>query len=79
MQDWKALEKELERRGKTRALKKLADSPEGQQIGRMLDAQALAQAVGNGDTAALRKLLGTALSGEDGRRLAQQLRQLMEK
>ena len=40
---------------------------------------ALAQAVGNGDTAALRKLLGTALSGEDGRRLAQQLRQLMEK
>ena len=79
MQDWKALEKDLERRGKAGALKELADSPEGRQLGRMLDAQALAQAVGSGDTDALRKLLGAALSSEDGKRLARQLRQLMEK
>lgn len=79
MQDWEALEKELERRGKAMALKKLADSPEGRQIGRMLDAQAFAQAVGSGDTTALKKLLGAALSSEEGKRLAQQLRQLMEK
>lgn len=79
MQDWEALEKELERRGKAMALKKLADSPEGRQIGRMLDAKAFAQAVGSGDTTALKKLLGAALSSEEGKRLAQQLRQLMEK
>ena len=79
MQDWKALEKELERRGKAAALKKLADSPDGVRLGRMLDAQALSQAAGKGDAAALKQMLGTALSSEEGRRLAQQLRQLMEK
>lgn len=79
MQDWKTLEKELERRGKAGALKKLADSPEGQQFCRVLDTQAFTQAAGKGDTAALKTLLSSALSSEEGRRLAQQLRQLMEK
>jgi hypothetical protein len=79
MQDWEALEKELERRGKSGALKKLVGSSEGVQLGRMLDTQALAQAAGKGDTAALKKMLSTALSSEEGRRLAQQLRELMEK
>ena len=41
--------------------------------------QALSQAAGKGDAAALKQMLGTALSSEEGRRLAQQLRQLMEK
>ena len=79
MQDWEALEKELERRGKAEALKQLADSPEGRQLSRMLDARALSRAAGAGDKEALRKLLGAALSSREGRRLAQQLQELMKK
>lgn len=79
MQDLEALGRELQRRGKTGALKQLADSADGQRLGQMLDGEAVRRAAQSGDSEAMRKLLGGVLATEEGRRLAQQLRSLMEK
>ena len=79
MQELEALGKELQRRGKTDALKKLADSAEGRRVGQMLDGEAVRRAAQSGDSEAIRKLLGGLLATEDGRRLAQKLKTLMEK
>ena len=79
MQDLEALGRELQRRGKTGELKKLAESADGQRLGRMLDADRVREAARSGDGEALRKLLGGDLATDEGRRLAKQLRELMEK
>ena len=79
MQDLEALGRELQRRGKTGELKKLAESADGQRLGRMLDADRVREAARSGDGEALRKLLVGVLATDEGRRLAKQLRELMEK
>ena len=79
MQDLEALGKELQRRGKTGELKKLADSADGQRLGQMLDAETVRRAARSGDSEALKKLLGGVMATEEGKRLAQQLRQMMQK
>ena len=45
----------------------------------MLDADRVREAARSGDGEALRKLLGGVLATDEGRRLAKQLRELMEK
>ena len=62
MQNFELLGKELERRGKTEAVKKLAESPEGKSLAAMIDPQAVEQAARSGDADALRQLLSTVLS-----------------
>ena len=44
--------RELERRGKAGDIKKLAESPDGQRVGRMVDAKALETAAKSGDSEA---------------------------
>ena len=79
MQDLEALGKELQRRGKTGELKALADSADGRRLGRMLDAETIRKAAQSGDRQAMRQVLGSVLATEEGKRLAQQLKKLMEK
>ncbi len=79
MQDLEALGRELQRRGKTGELKKLADSADGKRLEQMLDGEAIRQAAQSGDQRAIRQVLGNILATEEGKRLAQQLKKLMEK
>ena len=79
MQNFELLGKEPERRGKTEAVKKLAESPEGKSLAAMIDPQAVEQAARSGDADALRQLLSTVLSTREGQRLAENVRKMMEK
>ncbi len=79
MPDFEELGKELERRGKTGALKSLAESDDGQRVARSLDAAAVARAARSGDSAALASLLRGVLSSPEGQRLARSVEELMEK
>ena len=77
MQNFEQIAGELERRGKAEQLRRLADSREGAQLAGMLDADALERARA-GDGAALQKILGTVLGTSEGRRLAENIRRMME-
>ena len=78
MQNFDALRRELERRGKAEELRALAESEDGAKLSAMLDAEGLSKAAQDGDGAALRKMLGSVLKTEEGRRLAEKLRKMME-
>ena len=78
MQNFEQLGKELERRGKTDGLRALAESEDGARLAKMLDAGKLEQAAKAGDGEALRKMLGTVLSTDEGKRLAEGIRNLMK-
>ncbi len=78
MQNFEELGRELERRGKTDKLKALADSQDVQKLGQMLDPAAVERAAKSGDSQALRSLLGSLLSTQEGQRLAQSVQQLMK-
>ena len=78
MQNFEELGRELERRAKTDKLKALADSQDVQKLGKMIDPAAVEQAAKSGDSNAIRSLLSSVLSTEEGRRLAQSVQQLMK-
>ena len=77
MGEWENVKAQLERRGKTQALEQLAQSADGQALGRLVDAEQLRKAAESGDSAALRGMLGQVLRSREGRRMAEQIRQLM--
>ena len=79
MANWDALGKELERRGKTGALRDLMDSAEGRQLARTLDEKALETALRRGDGAKLAALLKTVLGTAEGQRLKQRVEEVMGK
>lgn len=78
MQNFSELGRELERRGKTDALRALAASGDGARLAAMLDEARLEKAAQSGDGDALRALLGDVLRTEEGRRLAERIQSLME-
>ena len=78
MQNFEALGRELERRGKTRQLQALAESEDGARLAAMLDTGKLEQAAKAGDGEALRRMLGAVLGTEEGKRLAEGIRNLMK-
>ena len=78
MKNFENVGRELERRGKTEGIKKLAESADGQRLGRMIDAKALESAARSGDSQALRDILGSVLSTDEGKRLAENVRRLMQ-
>ena len=78
MQNFDALGQELQRRGKTGELRALAESEDGARLAAMLDQRALERAAASGDGEALRAALGTGLRTEEGRRLAESIRKMME-
>lgn len=78
MTNFSELGRELERRGKTGALRALAASGDGARLAAMLDGERLEQAAKSGDSDTLRALLGEVLQTAEGRRLAESIRGLME-
>ncbi len=78
MQNFENIGRELERRGKTDGIRKIAESADGQSLSRMIDASAVEQAAKNGDTEALKNMVTKVLSTDEGKRLAESLRRLMQ-
>ena len=78
MQNFEQLGRELERRGKTDDLRALAQSPDGQKLGRRIDPDAIERAAKSGDGAALQSILKDVLGTDEGRRLAESVRKMME-
>ena len=78
MQNFEALSRELERRGKTEEIKKIAQSSDGQRISGMTDPQAVEKAARGGDTESLKNMLGRILETPEGKRLAESVRKMME-
>lgn len=78
MQNFENIGWELERRGKTEGIRKIAESADGQSLSRMIDASAVEQAAKSGDTEALKNMVSKVLSTDEGKRLAQSLRRLMQ-
>ena len=79
MQSFEDVRRELARSGKGTQLNALAQSPDGAKLSAMLDGEKLQKAAQSGDAASLRAMLGTVLSTEEGRRLAANIKKLMEK
>ena len=79
MQDWEKITQELRRKGKTEDIRALADSADGQKLGKMIDGAAVESAVKSGDSAALQQILRGVLSTAEGQRLAENLRKMMQK
>ena len=79
MQNFEQLGKELERRGKTEEMKRLAESADGKRLAGMIDPGQIEQAARSGDKEALRNMLSTVLSTQEGQRLAESERKMMEK
>ena len=78
MQNFEAIGRELERRGKAEDVKRLAQSPEGVRLGQMVDAKAVEAAAKSGDSEALRTMLSRVLNTDEGRRLAENVRKMMQ-
>lgn len=78
MQNFENIGRELQRRGKTDGIKRIAESEDGVRISRMVDPKAVEQAAKSGDNAALRNILGSVLNTEEGRRLAESVKRLMQ-
>lgn len=78
MQNFEQLGRELERRGKTEDIKRLAESEDGLKLAQMIDPQRMEDAARAGDGEALRALLSQVLSTGEGRRLAENVRKMME-
>ncbi|MDY4488838.1 MAG: hypothetical protein SPE18_12445 [Candidatus Limivicinus sp.] len=78
MQNFEQLSRELERRGKTEEINKLAQSRDGQRISGMIDPQAVEKAARGGDTESLKNMLGRILETPEGKRLAESVKKMME-
>ena len=78
MQNFEQLSRELERRGKTEEINKLAQSRDGQRISGMIDPQAVEKAARGGDTESLKNMLGRILETPEGKRLAESVKKIME-
>ena len=79
MRNFESIQQELERSGKGAELNALARSEDGAKLSAMLDGEKLQKAAQTGDGDALRAMLGTVLKTEEGRRLAANIKKLMEK
>lgn len=78
MEKWEGLSAELLRGGKGGQLRALADSRDGEALSKLVDAAAVERAAASGDGEALRALLSRALNTAEGRRLAGEIRRVME-
>ena len=79
MQSFEDIKRDLSNSGKSAELNALAQSADGARLSAMLDGEKLQKAAQTGDGEALRVMLGTVLGTEEGRRLAANIKKLMEK
>ncbi|MBQ3216734.1 MAG: hypothetical protein IJB35_02840 [Oscillospiraceae bacterium] len=78
MQNFEQLGKELERRGKADDIKRLAESEDGLKLAGMINSQQVETAARNGDTEALKAILSSVLQTQEGKRLAENVRKMMQ-
>ena len=78
MQNFETLGRELERRGKTGEIRRLAESADGKSLAARIDAKAVEDAARSGDSDALRSILRQVLSTGEGQRLAASIRKMMK-
>lgn len=78
MQNFEQLGKELERRGKAEDIKRLAESEDGIRLAGMINPQQIEQAAKAGDSDALKALLSSVLQTQEGKRLAENVRKMMQ-
>lgn len=71
------MERKLQQSGKMDQVRNIAQSSDAQRLGEKLDAQKIEQAVSSGDSNALRNVLLEVLGTGEGKRLAQQLGNIM--
>lgn len=72
------LSRKLQQSGKADKIKQIAQSDAGAKLSGMLDNNAVEKAVRSGDDQALRRMLSQILSTEDGQKLAQSIKQIMD-
>ena len=72
------LSRKLQQSGKADKIKQIAQSDAGAKLSGMLDNKAVEKAVRSGDDQALRRMLSQILSTEDGQKLAQSIKQIMD-
>ena len=78
MQNFEQLGKELARRGKADDIKKLAESADGIKLAGMIDSRQMEMAARSGDADTLKALLQSVLQTQEGKRLAENVRKMME-
>lgn len=61
---------------KGQAIKGLADSPEAKILSGMIDVKSVEKAAANGDMETLRGVLASVLKTDEGKKLAEKLRQM---
>ena len=79
MKNFEDMERKLAQSGKTDAVRAIAASKDGQQLLRKLDTDRVERAVQSGDGEALRSILMDVLKTNEGRRIAKQLNDTMNK
>ena len=72
------LGRRLQQSGKADKIKEIAQSDAGARLSIMLDARAVEAAAKSGDNRALKNMLSQILSTEDGQKLAQSIKKIME-
>ncbi|MBQ7895315.1 MAG: hypothetical protein IJ364_02015 [Oscillospiraceae bacterium] len=72
------LGRRLQQSGKADKIKEIAQSDAGARLSSMLDARAVEAAAKSGDNRALKNMLSQILSTEDGQKLAQSIKKIME-
>lgn len=77
MLDLERINAEIERSGKKDRLKSLAADADGLAVSRMLDPAAVEKAAKSGDADALKDILSKVLSTDEGKRLAEKLKNAM--
>ena len=77
MNGFEEMEKKLEKTGKMNRLKAIAESNDGKALADALDAKK-EQAARSGDTAALKAILSQVLSTDEGKRLAEKVKDAMQ-
>ena len=78
MRNYEEIGRELERRGKADEIKRIAQSADGQRLSQMIDPAEIEQAAKNGDSAALQSMLSRVLSTDEGKRLAESVKKMMQ-
>ena len=69
--------RQLERQGRTADIKRLAESEDGKKLRQMVDTGKLKEAAQSGDSKALHELLSGVLRTEEGKRLAESIKKLL--
>ena len=79
MKNFEEMERKLAQSGKQDAVRAIAESKDGQQLLRKLDTDRVERAMQSGDGDALRQILMDVLKTNEGRRIAKQLNDTMNR